>query len=378
MEAGAATAGSELWRELAIRRERLGSVHQEFTVTERQHNLQISGVMQKQLILDRSRTLWRERTVSGTGNSIRLFDGTDLFAMDEGGSEYVRTKIKPKETAPEPSPYDARGAVDWSKAVEVRRRPCGLPGNADLCVVLHAPVHPKTLDGGPPRDPSQTWEGNAGALLDLETGLLLSLRVERLFESHRGATQADVEYVLNAMRYEDDSVPDMSLFRLPEESKLREVVQLSHWNAAKIRKLMVGRPAPDLNVTDLDGKPVSLSSLNGRVILLDFWTSWCAPCRADVPALERLAAQYGPDNLAIIGLSVSEDRRTVEEFLAANPHRFPIVLTIDNEMPREYQIAVFPTYVVIDREGRVRTAVEGRQGFEELEHMLRRAGLTDK
>ena len=72
---------------------------------------------------------------------------------------------------------------------------------------------------------------------------------------------------------------------------------------------------------------------------------------------------------------MSEDREIVEKFLKQHPHSFPIVLTSENDMPRPYQIGVFPTYVVIGRDGNLAAAVQGDKGFSELRKLLKNAGL---
>ena len=151
--------------------------------------------------------------------------------------------------------------------------------------------------------------------------------------------------------------------------------ELSPWNAGRIRKQLAGNPAPDTAWTDIQGHPVKLSDLKGKTVLLDFWTTWCPPCRADGPALDKLYRKYGEKDLAIVGISVSEERAVVEQFLHEHAHGYPIVLTTENEMPRPYQVGVFPTYLVIDREGLVTSAVEGDQGFGELRKLLKKAGL---
>jgi thiol-disulfide isomerase/thioredoxin len=170
---------------------------------------------------------------------------------------------------------------------------------------------------------------------------------------------------------------DAAIFKLPS-GDLREVKELSRWDAAKIKKQLSGKTAPELSLTDLKGKPVTLSSLKGKTVLLDFWTTWCAPCRADGPALEKLFRKYGEKDLMIIGISVSEEREMVEKFLNEHPHTYPIALTTENEMPLPYQISVFPTYIVIDRDGTVTAAVSGDKGFGDLRKLLKKAGLESE
>jgi hypothetical protein len=77
----------------------------------------------------------------------------------------------------------------------------------------------------------------------------------------------------------------------------------------------------------------------------------------------------------IVGISVNEDRAIVEKFLKEHPHSFPVALTTENEMPRAYQIGVFPTYVVINRDGTLASAVDGEKGFADLRKLLKKAGL---
>jgi thiol-disulfide isomerase/thioredoxin len=136
-----------------------------------------------------------------------------------------------------------------------------------------------------------------------------------------------------------------------------------------------GNPAPELNAIDIQGRPVALSAYKGKTVLLDFWTTWCPPCRADGPALDKLYSKYGEKDFMIVGVSVSEDREIVEKFLKEHPHSYPVLLTSENEMPRPYQIGVFPTYIVIDRDGTIAAALEGDQGFGDLRRVLKKAGL---
>jgi len=214
--------------------------------------------------------------------------------------------------------------------------------------------------------------GSARILLDIETGLILSLRTVEGVENQSSAYQSDVSYVMKRLSY--DAPADASLFKLPSED-MREVKELSRWNAAKIKKQLAGKPAPELNLTDIQGKPITLSAFKGKTVLLDFWTTWCPPCRADAPALDKLYRKYGEQDLMIVGISVSEERKIVEQFLKEHPHSFPIALTTENELPSAYQIGVFPTYIVIERDGTVAAAVEGDQGFGDLRKLLRKAGL---
>jgi thiol-disulfide isomerase/thioredoxin len=164
------------------------------------------------------------------------------------------------------------------------------------------------------------------------------------------------------------------LFKLPEG--LHEVNELSFWDEGRLRKALVGKPAPDLQVKDMKGTSISLASLKGKTVMLDFWATWCPPCQTDASSLEKLNQKYGNGNLAIVGISVGEERATVEKYLKKHRHSYPMALSIENEMPPVYQIGVLPTYFVIAPDGTLMSARQGDQGFANLRRDLEKAGLA--
>jgi thiol-disulfide isomerase/thioredoxin len=117
--------------------------------------------------------------------------------------------------------------------------------------------------------------------------------------------------------------------------------------------------APDFKLEDLDGKPLSLSASHGKVILLNFWATWCGPCRAEIPDLIELQKKYS-DKLQIIGLDVDDDDSTeVKKFVTANGINYPIAMAT-NEIRSQYGgVAALPTSFVLDSEGRVVQKHEG-------------------
>ncbi|MGO9131045.1 MAG: TlpA family protein disulfide reductase [Bryobacteraceae bacterium] len=370
LHAGAQTSAGGVWNELKAKREGLTSLHQEFEVAQTFKTAHGNQLSKRQIVLDMAHGQWRERTVGGSGNMIRIFDGQNLFRMEEGGDEYVRSKRQSKEEDPAPSPYSLE-KPDWGKAVEMQRVPCGIPGSDHQCVVLDVPLK-KWSRLSSDTGLTKLLGGSARIALDTVTGLLLSSRTVQAIDNGRGVYQSDVTYKLQRMSWGKPA--EASLFA-PPSSEMREVRELAAWNAARLKKQLAGKPAPELAVNDIQGKPIALSDLKGKTVLLDFWTTWCVYCRANSPALEKLYSRYGGKNLAIIGFSVSEEREIVERYLKEHPHGYPVVLTSENEMPRPYQVHAFPTYMVIDPDGTFAAAVEGDQSFGELRHMLKKAGL---
>jgi thiol-disulfide isomerase/thioredoxin len=139
--------------------------------------------------------------------------------------------------------------------------------------------------------------------------------------------------------------------------------------------LAVGDPAPEIAAARADGTPVQLSSLRGKAVYLDFWASWCGPCRLSFPWMSAMQEKYGTAGLAIVAVNVDKKRADAERFLAQFPPRFAIVYDEPGATPLAYQVKKMPTSVLIDATGRV---VSVHSGFTnemrgELEAKLRAA-----
>jgi len=129
--------------------------------------------------------------------------------------------------------------------------------------------------------------------------------------------------------------------------------------AYMLRSWPSGKPAPALGLTDLDGKAWNLAALQGQVVVLNFWASWCEPCRAEMPSLELLAAQHERDGLTILAVNYKEPLPTIKRFLEVLPFSLPILLDRDGNATGEWTPRVFPTTVLIDRGGVPRQSVLG-------------------
>jgi len=114
------------------------------------------------------------------------------------------------------------------------------------------------------------------------------------------------------------------------------------------------RVAPDFSVTDLEGRTVRLSALRGKVVLLNLWTTWCAPCVEEMPSIERLYATLRGDDFALLAVSQDEEgKRAVEPFVARMRLSFPVFVDPDHQVGDRYGVWGYPETFVIDRNGRV-------------------------
>ena len=116
---------------------------------------------------------------------------------------------------------------------------------------------------------------------------------------------------------------------------------------------VVGAVAPDITVYDLKGNSISLSSLRGKVVFLNFWATWCPPCRAELPSIDRLYEVFGgnPDFVLLAVNGEPEGRDTVPRFLKEDPHPFPIYLDPDGSAQQRYGVTGYPETYLIGRDG---------------------------
>ncbi|NNN07057.1 MAG: TlpA family protein disulfide reductase [Elusimicrobia bacterium] len=122
----------------------------------------------------------------------------------------------------------------------------------------------------------------------------------------------------------------------------------------------VRRPAPDFAAVDINGRKLSLSDYKGEVVLLDFWATWCEPCRTEVPEFARLQRKYGSQGFQVIGVSLDDDPRPVRDFYARRRMNYPVFLG-DAKLAESFGgILGLPVAFLIDRDGRIHAKYAGR------------------
>lgn len=118
-------------------------------------------------------------------------------------------------------------------------------------------------------------------------------------------------------------------------------------------------PAPPLALPDLDGRTVDLGAHGGRVVLVNFWATWCPPCVEEIPSLDRLRERLAPRGFEVLAVDVGEPRDQVKAFLEERPVRFPVLLDPMGETFKRWKAYAFPTSLLLDRRHRVRYSVYG-------------------
>lgn len=141
-----------------------------------------------------------------------------------------------------------------------------------------------------------------------------------------------------------------------------------------------GNPvAPKLKLFDMDGKQVDLESLKGKVVLVNFWATWCPPCRREMPSLQRLWKKLGASKLQIVAVNVGEDADTVLGFMGMldESPTFPIVFDKDSDTLRAWPVRGLPTTFLIDKRGHIAYRAVGGREFDSPENIRFITGLSE-
>lgn len=136
----------------------------------------------------------------------------------------------------------------------------------------------------------------------------------------------------------------------------------------------VGSAAPDFTLPNLEGESVSLSSLRGKPVVINFWATWCAPCKEEMPLLEKTAQQLG-DQVVILGVDYAEGKDVVQSFVSELGLTFPILLDSDGAVADRYFVRNYPSTFFVDAEGVVRAQRVGLLDEDLLEKYLETIGI---
>lgn len=148
--------------------------------------------------------------------------------------------------------------------------------------------------------------------------------------------------------------------------------------AGRLAALTAGEPAPHFVARTLGGERLTNESLQGKVVLIEFWATWCPPCKSDAPAVDALAKEFEKDGLVVLAVNMGEPRRKVKKYLETNPRSCKIVLAEDTTLAAICEAKAYPLYVLIGRDSRIAGTQTGAAGEGALRRLLARAGLESE
>lgn len=137
-------------------------------------------------------------------------------------------------------------------------------------------------------------------------------------------------------------------------------------------------PAPDFALKSSSGENLRLSEFRGEVVMINFWASWCGPCRQEMPLLDELYSQYKPLGFTILGVNVEQDPTQARQMLNDSPVNFPVLFDKQSEVSKLYNVVAMPSTVLVDRDGNVRYLHQGyKPGFEDTYQQQVRALIRE-
>ncbi len=133
--------------------------------------------------------------------------------------------------------------------------------------------------------------------------------------------------------------------------------------------ITLNSPAPDFTLNAQSGKPVELTQFKGQVVMLNFWASWCGPCRQEMPLLDSIYKKYSKAGFTMVGVNVEPDSKAANDWLKQTPVTFPILYDTQSDVSKLYGVAGMPSTVIIDRKGNVRAIHRGYKPGDEEEYL---------
>ena len=128
-------------------------------------------------------------------------------------------------------------------------------------------------------------------------------------------------------------------------------------------------PAPAFSLPARGGGTLDLSKYKGQVVMINFWASWCGPCRQEMPLLENIYKQYNKAGFTLLGISIDDESKTAEQFLQKVPVSFPVLFDTKSDVSSLYQVQGMPTSIFIDRKGNVRLVHQSYKPGDENGYM---------
>jgi len=253
-----------------------------------------------------------------------------------------------------------RGLTD---ARWVRAEPVTLGGRAVECDVIAADYqHPPGLNAT--YSPTFLWVERERALVLRESTFV---HVEAADTTGPSEMSQSTSYVTART----NQVLPESLFAFRPPAGAKEVQSFPGEQTVDLS----GQKAFDFTLADLSDKPVKLSSLRGKVVILDFWATWCGPCRIEMPSVQKLHEEFGSKGLVVLGVDYGEEPGRVRTFLAKNPYTFRILMDRDQSVGTRYQVNGIPSLFVIDRTGTISSHFIGVRDEDTLREALAKAGI---
>jgi len=165
-------------------------------------------------------------------------------------------------------------------------------------------------------------------------------------------------------------------FGIPARDEAGLILQAGEGSATQMPAPFVGAPAPEFVAKTVDGEGVALRDLTGKVVVLNFWATWCSPCREEMPALEARYERYRDQGLVVLAIDFDEPQEEVRAFRDEFGLTFPVVMDPGANIQQLYRVRGYPTSYFVDRSGTIQVQHIGVMSEDQLDEYLVQMGVA--
>jgi len=319
----------------------------------------------------------REEFDQGDSGALAIVNGKDLWRMQWAPKQYT------KMAAPTTAKHDGRAtelpgglassllgdyrtmSTKASSVTYVREQPVTLRGKSRPCFVLQVTV--------PSQDPNPKAKFGPRTLwIDKDSKLVLiqEAEIQGLGPDSSVAWTRTETITFDVARVGPKPADTLFVFTPPPDAQ-----EVSSFGGSRQDVDLSGQPAADFTLTGIDGLSTTLSKLRGKVVLLDFWATWCGPCRIEMPRVEKLHKEFHDKGLVVLGVNLREPPDRARDFMKKHGYTFGSLLDAKAEVAERYQVEGIPTLFVIDRKGQIAAHFVGVREENDLREALKKAGI---
>ena len=334
----------------------------------------------------------RMQLVDQTNGSLSVFDGETSWFHVSHMRQYIKRGANPfapaKPGRRDAKPFDIRKAA--SRYVQ---RYSGIADRLESARITHVKsvdeprgkVNYAVIEAEYQTPPGTSqgkvrrtfWIDQAAGIVVREVSIASMILFDADNPAHAGkpanvGKSVEVTQTISFQRLIVDAPAPSGTFDFVPPDNAEWVQEFSPAQASASR--MVGKPAEDFTRYDLSGVTFRLEELRGKVVLLNFWATWCTPCRIDLPHIEALHREFSEQGLVVLGVN-SEPAALAAGFFAEQGYSFPSLVDIGDQVARQYSVKSLPTTIVIDRSGNISNYLVGLHPEERLRRELAKAGI---
>jgi thiol-disulfide isomerase/thioredoxin/outer membrane lipoprotein-sorting protein len=303
-------------------------------------------------------------------STIILYDNENVLFYLPEQNQFRRDKRENFNFENEIGRFHASSNLDVNTIKDFTSENSELEGKEILKLQFITPVPPNVFPF-PYADSSfmfTTWFVEKEKMIILRTESITNLYVNQGGEQL--TLKINTTSVVEDVKINEDLHDSLFVLNLPED-----VQEMSSNNNGVAESELMGKQAEDFQLLDLKGNSHKLSDYKGKVLFLDFWATWCAPCRQTMPITEKIHNEFSEKGLVVLAINMAEKEETVKKYIDEFKYTFPTLLDSDGSVSGTFGIQAIPSFIIIDKDGKIFSYEVGFHGEQKLRAKLKEAGI---